>query len=45
MNLETLRHELPSPQFWRRAVDRLHLSPSQVVHFKVALQEYRRLTR
>ncbi|WIA11636.1 hypothetical protein OEZ85_011739 [Tetradesmus obliquus] len=45
MNLETMQHEQPSPHFWRRAVDRLHLSPSQMVHFKVALQEYRRLTR
>jgi hypothetical protein len=45
LNLETMHHEQPSPQYWRRAVDRLHLSPSQVLHFKVAYQEYCRLTR
>jgi hypothetical protein len=43
--METMQPELPSPSFWRCAVDRLHLSPSQVLHFKVAAQEYRRLMR
>ncbi|WIA09525.1 hypothetical protein OEZ85_008921 [Tetradesmus obliquus] len=45
MNLETMQVEAPEPAFWRRAVDRLHLSPSQVLHFRVANHEYRRLTR
>ncbi|WIA29604.1 hypothetical protein OEZ86_012094 [Tetradesmus obliquus] len=45
MNLETMQVEAPESAFWRRAVDRLHLSPSQVLHFRVANHEYRRLTR
>jgi hypothetical protein len=45
MNQETMQPEMPSLAYWRRAVDRLHLSPSQVLQFKVAAQEYRRLTR
>ncbi|WIA32484.1 hypothetical protein OEZ86_003303 [Tetradesmus obliquus] len=45
LNMETMQPETPSPRFWRGVVERLHLSPTQQLHFRVAVQEYRRLTR
>ncbi|WIA08149.1 hypothetical protein OEZ85_007604 [Tetradesmus obliquus] len=45
MNWETMQFERPSAHFWRCVVDRLHLSPAQVLHFKMALREFRRLNR
>ncbi|WIA28224.1 hypothetical protein OEZ86_010780 [Tetradesmus obliquus] len=45
MNWETMQFERPSAHFWRCVVDKLHLSPAQVLHFKMALREFRRLNR